>query len=387
MALIDGWEIITDLKNECKYIATKIDSKIRIGLYGGSGIGPLKGSIVQAKQVFDVTNIDILTIPINKVKMYGTNCMFQELFLNGTRVSYIYDLKQVWTSDMYTLDVSGINSAEIIISTRFACDYTTLNLNNILEFESQPVTEGNLQITQIVIKDIEVFPTPNPVFMYEGEKADFNIKVKNLGADDHFKFEVWADEGEGEYLAYGVEFDCPADVEDWIFPGPGLILTMGNKDAIVICKTFHLEEAGWVQDDVPSFTITLALEGIADLKTLMVYDDTTGMMYQYAPGGPFGDFIPIEPEGTEGHSMRVYVEMKNIGAEDILYCGFVSPGVTPDQGVWDSTSSTYIQESATTVPNDGVTTFNVEWTFIMPPNDVYITTNQGHLENGGPVSP
>ncbi len=121
-------------------------------------------------------------------------------------------------------------------------------------------------------------------------------------------------------------------------------------------------------------------EGIAEITKLLVYNDTAEMYYQYAPGGPFGDFIPIEPEGTEGHSMRVYIEMKNVGVEDTLYCGFVSPDVVPDQGVWDATSGTYIQESATTVPNDGVTIFSLEWTFIMPASNVYITTNQGHLE-------
>ncbi len=105
------------------------------------------------------------------------------------------------------------------------------------------MAEGNLQITQIVFGGIEVFPTPNPVSMYEGEKASFNVKVKNIGADDHFKCELWANEGEGDFLIYGpVEFDVPADVEDWIFP-LGLTLTMGNKDVTLICKTFHLEES------------------------------------------------------------------------------------------------------------------------------------------------
>ena len=119
-------------------------------------------------------------------------------------------------------------------------------------------------------------------------------------------------------------------------------------------------------------------EGIAELKTLLVYDDTKGMMYQYAPGGPFGDFIPINPEGIQGHSMRIYIEIKNIGAEDTLYCGFVSPDVVPDQGIWEVMLGTYIQASATTVPNDGVTTFNIEWNFIMPASNVYITVGTYH---------
>ncbi len=122
------------------------------------------------------------------------------------------------------------------------------------------------------------------------------------------------------------------------------------------------------------------VEGIADLTTLHVWNDTTGMHYEYAPGGPFGDFIPMNPEAVNGDEMRVYVEIKNIGEEDTLYCGFFSPDVIPDQGVWDEESGTYVQESAIAIPNNGITIFNPIWTFIMPKKPVYVTLNIGHWE-------
>lgn len=111
--------------------------------------------------------------------------------------------------------------------------------NYIFEVWGEPVvvTEGFLDITQIVIKDTEVFPTPNPVSMSEGEKAQFNIRVKNFGATDYFRVEIL---GDGELLKAD-NFPCPAGIEDWIYPDPGLVLTMGDTDVVITVNTFHLE--------------------------------------------------------------------------------------------------------------------------------------------------
>jgi len=107
------------------------------------------------------------------------------------------------------------------------------------------MAEGFLDITQIVIKDTEVFPTKNPVSMSEGEQTSFNIKVKNLGATDDFKLEIW---GNGNLLRFD-EFSCPAGVEDWVYLGSGLVLTMGNESISITIKTYHYVEAvGWVWD-------------------------------------------------------------------------------------------------------------------------------------------
>jgi len=234
--------------------------------------------------------------------------------------------------------------------------------NYIFEVWGEPVVEGNLQITQIVIKDTEVFPTPNPFYMGEGEKADFNIKVKNIGADDHFKFELWANEGEGDFLAYGpVEFDCPAGIEDWIFPSPGLILTMGNKDVVLIFKTFHLEDSVWVQDDVQSFTITLALEGKAVIDGIYVTNMTSGMLWHILLGQ--------KPVAHVEDIIIVREDVINNGTvSDTLYGEFISTDVTPIEAL--------IQEAIIGV--GGIYSF--EWTFQMPSKDVNITMNAGHIE-------
>jgi len=57
-------------------------------------------------------------------------------------------------------------------------------------------------------------------------------------------------------------------------------------------------------------------EGYLDITDMRIYNDTTEMFYEYAPGGPFGDWVPYEPEAAEGNSMRVLVEVTNIGERD-----------------------------------------------------------------------
>ena len=57
-------------------------------------------------------------------------------------------------------------------------------------------------------------------------------------------------------------------------------------------------------------------EGFLDITDMTIYNDTTEMMYEYAPGGPFGDWVPTNPEAIKWDSMRIVVETTNIGARD-----------------------------------------------------------------------
>jgi hypothetical protein len=150
---------------------------------------------------------------------------------------------------------SGYNA---IWSGDCGASWSSMALGNyIFEVWGKPAeeTEGFLDIIQIVVNDTEVFPTPNPIFMNEWAQTQFNIKVKNTASTDDFRIEIW--DTIDNLLLKSDEFPCPALVEDWVYPDPGLVLTVEDLDIAIAIKTFHLEESGWIGDSIESFTINV----------------------------------------------------------------------------------------------------------------------------------
>lgn len=120
-------------------------------------------------------------------------------------------------------------------------------------------------------------------------------------------------------------------------------------------------------------------EGFAEIDGMTIYNNTTDMFYEYAPGGPFGDWVPFEPESVEGDSISIWAYVINNGTvSDTIYGEFNSAEVTP---IPPGEELVHIETL-----NPGVAKWFFPWSFIMPANAVYITINVGHWE-GGPVSP
>ncbi len=124
----------------------------------------------------------------------------------------------------------------------------------------------------------------------------------------------------------------------------------------------------YAQDSTQSFTISLTalLEGIGTITYIAVYNGTTNTWSEWDAG----TWITALPEAIEGDSIEVNVDVRNEGATtDTLYLEFVSAQVTPAQAS--------IQE----MPNVFVNDYDgVYWTFTMPPNNVSVTINAGHVE-------
>lgn len=123
----------------------------------------------------------------------------------------------------------------------------------------------------------------------------------------------------------------------------------------------------YIQDSTQSFTITLTafLEGIGTLTYIEVINVTAGTYGLWE-----GSWTAPIPAFTEGDGAEVYVELLNEGATtDDLFAEFVSAQVIPGEPL--------IQE----FPNVTIGSYEgSSWTFTMPPNDVNITINAGHVE-------
>ncbi len=114
-------------------------------------------------------------------------------------------------------------------------------------------------------------------------------------------------------------------------------------------------------------------EGFLEIIDMVIYNDTTGMFYEYSPGGPFGDWVPFNPEAVEMNSMRIHIYFKNTGDWDSFLweardqynnlLGFEETGILP---------AGY--------------SFEREFLFEMPNENIIVTINTNHWVSG-PVSP
>ncbi len=124
----------------------------------------------------------------------------------------------------------------------------------------------------------------------------------------------------------------------------------------------------YIQDSTRSFTITLTamLEGTGILTYIYVYNETTAQFGEWNGA----TWIEPIPSTTEGDSILIEVEVQNTGVvTDTLFGEFISAQVTPAEAS--------IQEMVNVV----VSGYDwAIWRFTMPPNDVNITINAGHVE-------
>lgn len=121
----------------------------------------------------------------------------------------------------------------------------------------------------------------------------------------------------------------------------------------------------WIQDDTKSFTISIILEGIGNITSILVSNITLGVDYTWSAGA----WSPSVPFARSGDSIFIEPEITNNGAaSDTIYGEFVSTYVTPSESL--------IQEGMVDV---GFTLIP-SWSFTMPPNAISITINAGHVE-------
>ncbi len=125
----------------------------------------------------------------------------------------------------------------------------------------------------------------------------------------------------------------------------------------------------YIQDSMQSFTITLTalLQGTGIIELILVQNLTSGITYTwYAPNW---ESPPGPPEAIEGDNIAIYPTVYNRGATaDTLFGRFVSADITPGQAL--------IQEALVDVGSSAYFT----WSFYMPPKNVNITINAGHVE-------
>jgi len=122
----------------------------------------------------------------------------------------------------------------------------------------------------------------------------------------------------------------------------------------------------YIQDASQSFSITLSalLQGLASIDYIEVQNQTQGIFYIWE-GGTWD----ATPQAVEGDNLKIEVSIENYGSvSDTLFGEFVSTDVTPNEAL--------IYEEITDV-NSG---FGCVWTFTMPPKNVGITINAGHVE-------
>jgi len=131
----------------------------------------------------------------------------------------------------------------------------------------------------------------------------------------------------------------------------------------------------WVGGSDNNLNISIGVI-IAEIIDMTIHNNTTDMMYQYAPGGPFGDWVPIEPEATEGDSISIWVRIINNGSLIYpIYGEFISTDITPIPPGEELIHAETLDQ--------GVAKWFFPWSFIMPSNSVYITIGVGHSEGGG----
>jgi len=123
----------------------------------------------------------------------------------------------------------------------------------------------------------------------------------------------------------------------------------------------------YIQDSSQSFTISLSafLEGLGILNYIGVYNHTQSADYEWFDGA----WQTPLPQAVEADDVEVYVEVINEGATtDDLFAEFVSPQITPLSPLKE-------MPNVTVGYGDGVS-----WSFTMPPENVNITINAGHVE-------
>jgi len=126
----------------------------------------------------------------------------------------------------------------------------------------------------------------------------------------------------------------------------------------------------WSQDDTESFTITLTafLEGKGIIRAILVSNRTQVITYAWDNGS----WITPLPQAVEGDTIIVIIHILNDGdASDILFAEFVSDDVIVAQPLVESSSE---------ILNDGLDYLECNWEFTMPPKNVDITLNAGHVE-------
>ncbi len=125
----------------------------------------------------------------------------------------------------------------------------------------------------------------------------------------------------------------------------------------------------YIQDTTQTFTISLTalLEGLGNLTWIEVVNVTQNLYYNWT-----GIWVPSMPQAVEGDTIDIYCKVVNDGATtDTLFAEFVSAQMTPLDPL--------IQESIS-VPV-GIEWDGPSWTgMTMPPNNVNITINAGHVE-------
>ena len=124
----------------------------------------------------------------------------------------------------------------------------------------------------------------------------------------------------------------------------------------------------YITDSTETFTITLTalLEGFGTLQYMRVWNLTQGINYDWELG--IG-WITTLPEAVETDSIKITAEVRNEGATtDIIFAEFISADVTPLEAP--------IQEKTIDV---GVI-WDYNWSFTMPPKNITITINAGHVE-------
>ena len=125
----------------------------------------------------------------------------------------------------------------------------------------------------------------------------------------------------------------------------------------------------YFQNSTESFTITLTalLEGIGTINSILVSNLTSAVDYTYIVATT--SWSPSPPEAVEADSIQVSPDIINNGAvSDTIYGEFDSGEVIPSEAL--------VQEG---LVNIGFTLLP-SWTFTMPPNNVNITINAGHVE-------
>lgn len=127
----------------------------------------------------------------------------------------------------------------------------------------------------------------------------------------------------------------------------------------------------YIKDDWNTFTITLTalLEGKGIIAYIEIYNVTQGTVFWWGPDTELWD--PSLPEAVEGDSIQIYGDLRNDGdATDTLFAEFVSADVTPEE----PTLMEMLNVIVGATPSFGT------WSFTMPPNNISITINAGHVE-------
>ena len=125
----------------------------------------------------------------------------------------------------------------------------------------------------------------------------------------------------------------------------------------------------YITDSTQTFTITLTalLEGLGIITHIGVYNETSGINYIWTLATGWD----ASPEAIEGDTIAVAAKISNQGSvADYLWAEFSSAQVSV---------SPALQESVNPIDVGGLPHV-FTWRFTMPPTNVSITINAGHVE-------